>query len=325
VTAAPRTRPPVLLDCDPGIDDAFAILCALRYTHLLAVTTVSGNVGLEAVTRNALAVLELAGADDRVPVHPGADGPLLAERNHAAHVHGEGGLGAADLPSPRRAPQPEPAVEAILRLSHEVDGLTLVAVGPLTNVALALRTDPALADRLAGIVLMGGAADGGNVTPVAEFNVHADPEAAAVVFGSGARVTMVGLELTLQVRCGPAEAALLRAAATPTGDLGATLLEGYSRWHLEDHGTPDGAMHDPCAVLAVSHPHLFGAVPRHVVVELAGTHTRGMTVVDRRTGSGGGAPNAAVTEAVDAEAVVALLLEATARPLGDPPLPSTAS
>lgn len=325
MTAAPRRRPPVLLDCDPGIDDAFAILCALRYTDLLAVTTVSGNVGLEAVTRNALAVLELAGADDRVPVHPGADGPLLAERNHAAHVHGEGGLGATDLPSPRRAPQPEPAVEAILRLSREVEGLTLVAVGPLTNVALALRADPDLADRLAGIVLMGGAADGGNVTPVAEFNVHADPEAAAVVFGSAARVTMVGLELTHQVRCGPAEAAQLRAAATPTGDLGATLLEGYSRWHLEDHGTSDGAMHDPCAVLAVSHPHLFGTVARHVVVELAGTHTRGMTVVDRRTGSGGAAPTAVVAESVDAAAVVALLLEATARPLGDPPLPSTAS
>ncbi|MCU0272242.1 MAG: nucleoside hydrolase [Acidimicrobiales bacterium] len=325
MTGAPRTRPPVVLDCDPGIDDAFAILCALRYTDLLALTTVSGNVGLEAVTRNALAVLELAGAGGRVPVHPGADGPLLAERNHAAHVHGEGGLGAAALPPPRRTPHPEPAVEAILRLSREVDGLTLVAVGPLTNVALALRTDPGLADRLAGIVLMGGAAEGGNVTPVAEFNVHADPEAAAVVFGSGARITMVGLELTHQVRCGPAEAAALRAAGTSTGDLGATLLDGYSRWHLEDHGAPDGAMHDPCAVLAVSHPHLFGAAARHVVVELAGTHTRGMTVVDRRTGSDGAPPNASVAETVDAATVVALLLEATARPLGDPQLPSIAS
>lgn len=307
------TRPTVLLDCDPGVDDAFAILCALRYTDLVAVTTVCGNVALEHTTRNALTVLELAGAE--VPVHAGADRPLVAPGTDAAHVHGESGLGGTSLPPPTRGAEPEHAVDAIIELSHRHPSLWVVAVGPFTNLALALRRDPGLAGRLAGIVVMGGSTGGGNVTPAAEFNVHADPEAAAVLFTSGAPLTMIGLELTHQVRLGPAHADRLRDEATRTALLGADLVSGYCRWHEDRTGDPFGAMHDPCAVLAVSHPELFVHRPRHVAVELSGTLTRGMTVVDERPGDDGEPANASVAYEVEAGTVVELVLEATARPL----------
>jgi purine nucleosidase len=195
----------VILDCDPGIDDALAIAfaCAHPGLDLAGLTTVSGNVDLAKVTRNALSVLELAGRPD-LPVVAGSGQPLLRPPLDARGVHGESGLGAAQLPTARAAPASGHAVDFLIDTIGAAPGeITLVGVGPLTNIALALRREPRLAGWVRDFVIMGGSAGRGNVTPAAEFNIAADPEAAAIVFGAGWRVTMVGLDVTLQARATP--------------------------------------------------------------------------------------------------------------------------
>lgn len=307
---APR-RPAVVLDCDPGIDDAFALFAAARFTELLGVTTVAGNAELGHVTSNALRLVELIGVD--VAVHAGAAGPLVGGAVKPAAVHGDGGLAGLTLPPPVRATASADAAGFLVETCRR-PGVTIVATGPLTNVALALRGDPGLAARVASITLMGGAVRGGNVTAAAEFNVWTDPEAAAEVFASGAPLTMVGLDLTHQVVLGRDHTAQLRRAATPTSLVAADLLDAYGRAHEHHEGRAEGAMHDPCAVLAVTHPHLFVTRRRHVDVECAGTLTRGMTVVDERLVRGR-PPNAAVATGVDAGAVIELILAAAIDPL----------
>jgi inosine-uridine nucleoside N-ribohydrolase len=186
-----------------------------------------------------------------------------------------------------------------------------VPIGPLTNVALALRADPGLADRVASITLMGGSALGvGNVSAAAEFNVFADPEAADEVFRCGARVTMLGLNLTHQVRMGAAHAAECRTIGTPVADAMAGLLEFYTVFHLAAEEVANGPVHDPCAVLAVTHPELFTFEGRPVHVELTGTHTRGMTLVDERGPRTSEAGNCRVAYGVDADEVIALIMQA---------------
>ncbi|MEJ2358144.1 MAG: nucleoside hydrolase [Deinococcales bacterium] len=304
-------RPAVVLDCDPGHDDALAILLAGATTELLGITVVSGNAPLERTLDNALVVTQIGGLE--VPVHAGAARPLVAEPRHAAFIHGESGLDGPVLPPLRRRPASGSAVRFLLEAAEARDDLWLVATGPLTNVALALREEPALAERLRGLSLMGGSYGPGNVTAAAEFNILADPEAAAVVFGSGARLTMAGLDLTHRFRVPRARADAIRALGSVAATFAADLLDAYGAAYARAFGPETGVpLHDPCAVLALTHPDLFRSEQRHVAVELTGTLTRGMTVVDRRDGGRGDAPNTTVLTDLDDGRAFEVLREALA-------------
>jgi inosine-uridine nucleoside N-ribohydrolase len=293
----------IVLDCDPGHDDAIALLLALASPELelLGVTTVAGNQTIEKTTANAIRVLELAGRGD-VPVAAGAGRPLLREPHVAAYVHGETGLDGPDLPPPQGRPGAEHAVEF---LAATVAGATLVATGPLTNVGLLLALHPDA--RPERIVLMGGAIAEGNVTPAAEFNIWADPEAAERVFSSGLDVTMVGLDVTHRALVTRAHAGELRRSGR-IGEAVAALLDFYGVFHEKVYGFDGSPIHDAVAVAAVSHPELLELRRLHVAVDCESTLCRGRTVVDvwRRTGN---EPNASVAVGIDAEGFVALLLE----------------
>ncbi|HEX6657900.1 MAG TPA: nucleoside hydrolase [Ilumatobacter sp.] len=302
-------RPPIILDCDPGHDDAVAIVVAARHTDLLGITTVAGNAPLERTTYNARVMRDLLGLD--VEVHSGAERPLVAEPKHAGFVHGASGLDGADLPAPTRDLDGTDAVGFIVETCRANEGTWLVPVGPLTNIALALRTAPDLHLRIAGISLMGGGTFG-NREPVAEFNVWADPEAAAVVFDSGLPLVMAGLDLTHQFVTTPELIARLRSVpgrlATVLGDLFVFFSDNYISRH--DAGMIGAAVHDPLAVLALSHPDLFGRRARNVRVETRGELTRGMTVIDQRTITARPPANCDVLVDVDADAAWEIVLEA---------------
>jgi inosine-uridine nucleoside N-ribohydrolase len=271
---------PVLVDCDPGHDDVMAILTAAKYASLIGITTVAGNAALEHTTRNALVTCELAGID--VAVHSGAAGPLSGPTRDAVHVLGSEGLEGVEIPAPTRTISGEDAAGFIVDTARRFPDVWIVAVGPLTNVAHALQREPDLAQQVAGISIMGGGTFG-NATAAAEFNIWADPEAANVVFRSGARIRMCGLDLTHQV-CADAEfISEIRALATPLAAFVSGLLDFYTQRILELAGGGGlAALHDPCAVLAVTHPELFEFGSHKVRIELDGTYTRGATVIDRR-------------------------------------------
>jgi inosine-uridine nucleoside N-ribohydrolase len=293
----------ILIDCDPGHDDAIALLLALASpeVELLGVTTVAGNQTLEKTTANAIRVLDFVGRDD-VAVAAGADRPLIREPFVAAYVHGETGLDGPDLPPPQREPLEQHAVDF---LAERVAGVTLVAVGPLTNVALLLERHPdARPERL---VVMGGSIGLGNVTPAAEFNIWADPEAAAQVFAKGLDLTMIGLDVTHQALLMEADAERLRDSGR-TGRMVAELYDFFHRFHRDTYGFGGSPIHDAVAVAHVFRPELVQTEHRHVAVETTSELTRGRTVVDlwRRTGE---EPNAHVGVGVDGRAFVELLLE----------------
>ena len=300
---------PILLDCDPGHDDAIALLLALASpeVELLGVTTVAGNQTLAKTTANALRVLEFIGRDD-VPVAAGADRPLLREPFVAAYVHGESGLEGPDLPPARGHASEQHAVDFLAdRLFASSQRVTLVPVGPLTNVALLLARHPETAERIERIVLMGGSIAEGNVTPAAEFNIWADPEAAARVFGSGLDVTMIGLDVTHRALMTREHAERLRNAGR-TGRMVAELFDFFHRYHAETYGFEGSPIHDAVAVAHVFRPDLVETAERHVAIECSSELCRGCTVVDlwRRTGN---EPNAHVGVGIDGEAFLELLLE----------------
>ncbi len=293
----------IILDCDPGHDDAIALLLALGSPELelVGVTTVSGNQTLEKTTANALRVLEFVGVD--VPVARGAGRPLVRERFVADYVHGESGLDGPELPAAQREPVEEHAIEFLAR---NVAGATLVATGPLTNVALLLAMYPeAKPDR---IVLMGGAIGEGNVTPAAEFNIWADPEAARRVFESGHDVTMVGLDVTHQALVTPAHNDRLRASGR-AGKLAAELVDFYAQFHGKVYPELGGSpMHDPVALAHVLDDGFLDVRPAHIVVDCAWDAGRGRTNVDTR-GRNGKEPNAKAAVGIDSERFLTLLLE----------------
>lgn len=295
---APRT--PVVLDCDPGQDDAMAILLAARHLDLVGITTVHGNQSLGKVTHNARAVLALAGRED-IPVHAGADRPLVGTPRHGAAIHGESGLDGADLPAPSVPTEDQHAVAFLSASAREHGRLTVVAVAPLTNLATALRDDPGLAEHLEAIHVMGGAMAGGNVTPVAEFNVFADPEAARIVFRSGVPIRMCGLDITRQAQVGAPEIARVRANGNRVSSVCADLLSFYVGRVGALTGAPSAALHDPVAVAWLIDTSLVTAVAAHVDVELRGELTRGMTVCDTRPGTEDGAPRPAPDTEVGVE------------------------
>jgi inosine-uridine nucleoside N-ribohydrolase len=298
------TPEPILIDCDPGHDDAIALLLALASpeVELLGVTTVAGNQTLEKTTANAIRVLDFVGRDD-VLVARGADRPLLREPFVAAYVHGETGLDGPDLPPPQREPI---ALHAVDFLADHVDGATLVPIGPLTNVALLLEQYPQA--RPKRIVLMGGAIGLGNVTPAAEFNIWADPEAAAQVFASGIDLTMIGLDVTHQALLMNEDAERLSASGR-TGKMVAELYDFFHRFHADVYGFGGSPIHDAVALAYVFRPDLVETKHCQVAVECDSELTRGRTVVDLWNRTGEAVPNAHVGVAADARGFIELLLE----------------
>jgi inosine-uridine nucleoside N-ribohydrolase len=299
----------VVVDCDPGHDDFFAILHAARHTNLLGITTVGGNSPLHNTTTNALIAAQLFNID--VPVHSGADRPLVAPAVFAADIHGASGLAGPVLPTVTRAVASSDAIGFLIDITRQHDGVWLVPTGPLTNIALALRSDPKMVDRIAGISLMGGGTTFGNRTATAEFNIYYDPEAAAAVFDSGAPIVMAGLNLTHQFLWGADDEAKVRSHGTVRATFLADLIHHFSNAYNTVYFGMErgGPLHDPCAVLALTHPELFTFSHRHVVVETRGEHTRGMTVVDHRQTTWVKPPNVKVAETIDVEAAKAVLHE----------------
>lgn len=306
-------KPRLIIDCDPGHDDALALLLASHLAEVVGVTTVSGNAPLAAVTSNAQALVTLMGGE--VPVYSGAERALAAgkedEGRHATHVHGPSGLDGVELPAVA-AELRGPAVGYLLDATRKEKDLWLVAIGPLTNLALAIREDAAFVERLAGISIMGGSTQGGNVTAAAEFNIWADPEAADVVFRSGARIRLCGLNLTHQLKTSAEVLDRIRGMRAPRARLAAEVLEYLHGRMLELTGEAAAALHDPCAVLAVTHPELFQFNPRPIAVALEDPLTRGMTVVDERYSGREGPHQVEVAYRIDRERAFDLLLEALA-------------
>jgi pyrimidine-specific ribonucleoside hydrolase len=303
-------RTPLVIDTDPGIDDALALLLALASpeVELRLVTTVHGNVDLAQTTDNALRVLHLAGRSD-VPVAVGARTSLVvAQAERAGHVHGAAGLGGVVLPPSPAPVDPRPAVVALAELLlSSAEPVTVAAIGPLTNIALLLSVFPDAAARIGRLVVMGGsAARGGNVTGAAEFNVWADPEAAAVVFRAGLPTVMVGLDVTLPTVL--TEEGIARfAAAGPVGASAAAVLQQYLDHARSAYGTAGVVVHDALALTEAIVPGTLGTVRRDVVVDTGHGAGRGQTLVDRRAVSA--APDAIeVAEDVDSDAAVEFLV-----------------
>ena len=290
----------IILDCDPGIDDALAIAFAHGHPgiELAGITTVAGNVDLEKTTANALAVASFVGAAD-TPVTPGCPVPLLRHSLDAREVHGDSGLGGAVLPAPFHGPASGHAIDFIIDTVAAAPGeITLVATAPLTNIGLALRREPRLAGWVRDFVIMGGSTGRGNVTPAAEYNIWADPEAAAIVFDAGWRVTMVGLDVTLRARA----TAPVRSRMGEFGPLGSQLLLPALVQYTSSPGDPP--VHDVCAVVYVAEPDLFGLTPARISVETTGRWTSGMTVTDFDAAE----PNALAATEIDVDGFWDLVL-----------------
>jgi inosine-uridine nucleoside N-ribohydrolase len=299
------TATPILLDCDPGHDDAIALLLALASPELelLGVSSVAGNQTLDKTTANAIRVLEFAGRLD-VPVAAGADRPLVREQFVASYVHGETGLDGPDLPPPQGAPVNRHAADFLADKIREADGnVTLVPVGPLTNVALMLALHPDA--RPERIVLMGGAVAEGNVTPAAEFNIWCDPEAAARVFASGIDVTMIGLDVTHKALFTTSHIGRLSGRV---GEMVTDLLRFYDKFHRDVYGFDGSPIHDAVAVAHVLRPGLVETLYRNVEIDVGSELCRGRTVVDlwQRTER---KPNCHVGVDIDADGFLELLLE----------------
>jgi pyrimidine-specific ribonucleoside hydrolase len=308
-------RSPLVIDTDPGIDDALAVLLALASpeVELRLVTTVHGNVELDQVTENALRVLHLAGRSD-VPVAAGARASLIhPQPERAGHVHGVAGLGGVELPPSPATVDPRPAVVAMaeLLLTSTVP-VTVAAIGPLTNIALLLAVYPEAAERIGRLVVMGGsAARGGNVTAAAEFNIWSDPEAAAAVFTAGLPTVMVGLDVTLPTVL--TEEGIARfAAAGPIGASAAAILRQYVDHARDAYGSAGVVVHDALALTEAISPGTLGTVRRDVVVDTTLGAGRGQTLVDRRAVSSSAAA-VEVAETVASDAAVEFLVARLAR------------
>ena len=304
---------PIILDCDPGHDDALAIALALARPELRveAITTVAGNAGLERTTLNARRVLTLLGRTD-VPVAAGADRPLLREPWAPVSVHGVSGLDGADLPEPTVDAVDASAVELAARVIRDSEEpMRIVATGPLTNVGLLLRAAPSIATNIAGIWLMGGSIAEGNTTPTSEFNAWSDPEAAAIVFGSGIPIRMAGLNLTHQALVLPSDVERLRELGNRAGEIFADLMTFFGRHHRERYGWDGPPIHDAVAVAWLVRPDLVDSKPMHVHVDLGDGDDRGRTI-GTEVASGGPAPNAHVGVRIDREALIDLVVDAVA-------------
>jgi purine nucleosidase len=274
----------IIIDTDPGTDDAMAILLAFRSPELQveAITPVSGNVPLSLTLPNALKLVEIAGRTD-VPVAAGAALPLVRRLVTSAYVHGQNGLGGVEFPEPKTKPVAETAPEIIRRLVRSHPGeITIVAIGPLTNVALALRADPELAPLIPQLVLMGGSLSGGNMTPAAEFNFYVDPEAARAVFHSGIPITMVGLDVTQKVVVNDQHIAALEAGDNPSSKAAGRIMRATMDHYRQTNFAAGPNMHDPLALATVLDPSVVKLEDYYVEIETAGELTAGESVGYRR-------------------------------------------
>jgi inosine-uridine nucleoside N-ribohydrolase len=303
------TPTPIILDCDPGHDDAIALLLAVASPELelVGVTTVSGNQTLDKTTANALRVLEFAGRSD-IPVYAGADKPFVRKRDVAAHVHGESGLDGPDLPPPSRAVEQQHAVDYLAEEIRRRSGkVTLVPTGPLTNVGLLFALHPDA--RPERIVLMGGSIGEGNRTPAAEFNIWADPEAAQRVFVEGLDTTMVGLDVTHRALIKDDHTERMRSAGR-VGSMVAELMDFYARFHKSRYPDLDGSpMHDPVCVAHLIDPTLMDVRDAFVEVDCSTGPSWGRTNVDWRNREHFGEPNAKVGLDIDGDRFAELIVE----------------
>ncbi len=310
---APRK---IIIDTDPGQDDAVAILLALASPELdvVAITTVAGNVPLRLTQTNARKICELAGKPE-TRVFAGAIRPMVRQLVTAEEVHGKTGLDGPDLPEPTMPLQAKHAVDFIVEtlMSEEPGTVTLCPLGPLTNIGLALVREPKIARRVREIVLMGGGFfEGGNVTPAAEFNIYVDPHAADIVFKSGIPITMMPLDVTHQALTTAKRIKAFRDLGTRVGTATAEMLEFFERFDEGKYGTDGGPLHDPCVIAFLLKPELFRGREVNVSIETASELTMGMTVVDwwgvtRRP------KNAHVMREIDADGYFALLTERIGR------------
>jgi pyrimidine-specific ribonucleoside hydrolase len=303
------TPTPIILDCDPGHDDAIALLLAIASpeVELIGVTTVAGNQTVDKTTNNALRILELAGRSD-IPVYRGADKPFIRPQDVAAHVHGESGLDGPDLPQPATREQELHAVDYLAQEIRARDGkVTLVPTGPLTNIGLLFALHPDV--RPERIVIMGGAIGEGNRTPAAEFNIWADPEAAQRVFLEGLDTTMIGLDVTHRALITDAHTERMRGAGR-VGKAVAELMDFYARFHKSRYPDLEGSpMHDPVCVAHVVDPSLVSVLDAYIEVDCSGGPSWGRTNVDWRNREHFGDPNAKVGVDIDGERFAELVVE----------------
>jgi inosine-uridine nucleoside N-ribohydrolase len=307
---------PIIIDTDPGQDDAVAILLALASPELdvLGITAVAGNVPLALTQKNARKICELAGRSD-MNVHAGAVRPLLRSLVTAEYVHGKTGLDGPDLPELAMPLHGQHAVDFLVEtlMTREAGSVSLCTLGPLTNVALALIREPKIAGRVQRIVAMGGGFfEGGNTTPAAEFNIYVDPHAARVVFHSGIPITLIPLDCTHKALTSRARVAKFRAMTNRAGPAVAELLDFFERFDEKKYGTDGGPLHDPCVIAWLLKPELFSGRDCHVAIECESELTMGMTVVDWWDVTGL-APTATVIKDIDAQGFFDLLTERIAR------------
>jgi purine nucleosidase len=306
----------IIIDTDPGQDDAVAILLALGSTEIdvVGITAVAGNVPLKLTEKNARKICELAGRPD-IKIFAGAIRPLMRQLVTAEEVHGQTGLNGPQLPEPAMKLQDQHAVDFIVEtlMREESGAITLCALGPLTNLALALIREPKIAPRIREIVLMGGGFfEGGNVTPAAEFNIYVDPHAADIVLKSGVPIVMMPLDVTHKALTTAKRTAEIRNICTKVGQAVADMLEFFERFDEEKYGTDGGPLHDPCVIAYLLKPDLFKGRNCNVVVETASELTMGMTVIDW-WGVTKRPKNALVMRDIDHDGFFALLTERLAR------------
>ena len=307
------TRRKIIIDTDPGQDDAAAIMLALASPDeldVLGLCAVAGNVPLSLTSRNVRIVCELCGRPD-IPVYEGARHPILRKQVTAEHVHGRTGLDGAELPEPTMTVEPQHAVDFIVEtvMREPAGSVTLCTLGPLTNVALALQMQPEIAGRVRELVMMGGGFfEGGNITPAAEFNVYVDPEAAAAVFGSGIPIVMMPLDVTHQLLTRRDRVERIAALGTRPAQVLVDWLAFFERFDEEKYGSDGGPLHDPTVIAYLLKPELFSGRHCNVEIETQSDLTVGMTVVDWWRVSGR-KPNAMVMRNVDADGFFDLLRE----------------
>lgn len=323
MTVTPR----LILDCDPGIDDAVAIAVAFAHAEVVGITTVGGNVDITRTTKNALAICDVLGAPP-IPIHAGADLPLAGHIQHrATEFHGPTGTGSVCLPEPSRLPTSDDAVTWLIETIRAEEGLHLVATGPLTNIGIALGRAPDLVKRLAGISWMGGSSTNGDTTAVAEFNSWVDPEAAQIVFSAGhPNLTMIGLNITETVLL---DRPWIDTLAVSLGDsrtaVFAEMLKYYEERQRAFTTLAGAALHDALAVIAVTHPTLVAGLRRHVEVVVNPGPARGMTIVDQRALRTSPPATATVIDWADADAVRKVVIGCLAPQLIEARIKATAN
>ncbi len=291
---------PLIIDCDPGQDDAIALMLAMASPgelDLLGISAVAGNVPLVLTEANARAIRDVAGRSE-VPVYAGCPRPMIKPLETAEYVHGKSGIDGANLPQPSRSAEESHAVDWLIDVLRNAEApITVATLGPLTNIAMAIIMAPEIIDNISELVLMGGALSLGNITPAAEFNIYSDPHAAHVVFEAGLKLTMIGLDVTHQARATPERLEAIRAIGNPAANSVAGMLDFYGAQYIETFG--EGApLHDPCVIAYILQPELFSGQDMRVDIEMDSPLTAGSTVCDLHDRSGRPA-NAHVVEKID--------------------------